>query len=102
MAEDDFDSSILLELYEIVLGYVPDRERPNLAEHVFDWLRGIEAPDWAFEGLAHHDKFLEELCEGRPKFEALRELTDDFDNTDENFDDQADFDDFDSYDDLED
>lgn len=96
--DDEFDNSFLLELYEILLGYVPERERSNLAEHVFDWLRGIEAPDWVFDGLAEQDKYLEELCEGRPSFDSTRELDEEMDEFDEDYD----YDDYDSYGDNED
>ena len=92
--EDNFDSSFLLELYEIVLGYVPERERANLAEHVFDWLRGVEAPDWVFDGLAEQDKYLEELCDGRPSFDNIKELDEAL--VDE-FDEDYEYDDYDSY-----
>jgi hypothetical protein len=84
--EDDFDQSYLLELYEILLGYVPERERANLAEHVFDWLRGIEAPDWVFDGLAAQDKHLEELCEGRTSFDGAKEIDEEVDDFDEDYD----------------
>ena len=86
LTDDDFDTSYLTELYEIVLGYIPERERSNLAEHIFDWLRGVEAPDWVFDGLAQQDKYLEELCDGRPSFDGVKELSDDLDELDEDYD----------------
>lgn len=98
MSDDDFDTTYLTELYEIVLGYIPERERANLAEHIFDWLRGVEAPDWVFDGLSQQDKYLEELCDGRPSFDGVKELSDDMDEFDEDYD----YDNGDGYDDDDD
>jgi hypothetical protein len=95
--EEDFNQSYLLELYEIVLGYVPERERSNLAEHVFDWLRGIEAPDWVFDGLAEQDKNLEEISHGRPSFDDVKEIDEELDDFDEEY--EFDEDNYDSEDD---
>lgn len=51
----------LFELYDIMLGYVADGEREELAQHIRDWLRAWDAPSTVIEGIAEHDPYLSSM-----------------------------------------
>lgn len=55
----------LFNLYEIVLNYIPENEREELAQHIYDWLRSWEAPAGVYDGLADNDADLAELVKQR-------------------------------------
>ena len=51
----------LFELYDIMMGYVADTEREELAQHIHDWMRSWEAPASVVDGMSDHDPYLSEL-----------------------------------------
>lgn len=64
----------LFDLYYTLLGYVPDSEREDLAQHIYDWLRGWDAPASVFDGMADHDPYLANL--GKEASTAFRDEED--------------------------
>lgn len=71
----------LFDLYYTLLGYVPDSEREELAQHIYDWLRAWDAPASVFDGLADHDSFLLNLAkDNRSSFRDDDEYDDDYDD----------------------
>lgn len=71
--DEGLNEDVLFELYDIVLGYVPDKEREELAQHVYDWLRGWEAPAHVYDGLSEHDKYLNTLSKDVSLSESYEE-----------------------------
>lgn len=51
----------LFEIYDIVKDYVPTKERESLAEHLYDYLNGINAPSTIFDGLAECDDYFDRI-----------------------------------------
>ena len=84
--DDGLNEDVLFELYDIVLGYVPDKEREDLAQHVYDWLRAWEAPVSVYEGLSEHDKYLTTLSKDSTLSDSYEE------------DEEEEEDDYDAYD----
>ena len=41
----------LFEIFDIVKDYVPTKDKEALAEHLYDYLNGINAPQSVFDGL---------------------------------------------------
>lgn len=83
--DDGINEDTLFELYDIVLGYVPDKEREDLAQHVYDWLRGWEAPVSVYDGLIEHDKHLSTLAKDlavSEEYEEEEETEEDYDSYD--------------------
>jgi len=74
----------LFELFDIMLGYVTDSEREEVAQHIYDWLRAWEAAPSVFVGMADQDKYLTNLCKenGAKDFEADEEEEDEFEEDD--------------------
>lgn len=75
--DEALNEDVLFELYDIVLGYVPDKEREELAQHVYDWLRGWEAPASVYDGLSEHDKYLNTLSKDAAVSEEYEEEEED-------------------------
>lgn len=85
---DALSEDVLFELYDIVLGYVPDKEREELAQHVYDWLRGWEAPAHVYDGLSEHDKYLTTLTKDSAvseEYEEEEEEEDSYDSDDDDY-----------------
>lgn len=77
----------LFDLYFMLLSYVPDSERADLAQHVYDWLRGWDAPASVFDGMADQDLHLATL--GKEAGTAFRDEEyeeDDSDDVDFDYD----------------
>ena len=51
----------LFEIFDIVKDYVPTKEREALAEHLYDYLNGINAPTNIFDGLAECDDHFDRI-----------------------------------------
>jgi len=51
----------LFEIFDIVKDYVPAKEREALAEHLYDYLNGINAPTSIFDGLAECDDHFDRI-----------------------------------------
>ena len=86
--DDGLSEDVLFELYDIVLGYVPDKEREDLAQHVYDWLRGWEAPTHVYDGLSEHDKYLTTLSKDAAlsdSYEEEEEEEDSYDSDDDDY-----------------
>jgi hypothetical protein len=73
----------LFEIYDIVKDYVPSKERDALAEHLYDYLNGINAPSSIFDGLAecddHFDRIYSKNLSDDEQEEEFEEEDDDYD-----------------------
>lgn len=85
--DEMLDEDRLFELYDILLGYVTDSEREEVAQHVYDWLRAWEASPTVFVGMSDQDKFLTTICKdkGSSDYEDEDEEDDEFQEEDNEY-----------------
>lgn len=69
----------LFEIYDIVKDYVPTKEREALAEHLYDYLNGINAPAGIFDGLAECDDYFDKIYSKNVNDEEEESLDEDDD-----------------------
>ena len=84
------DEDRLFEMYYTLLGYVPDSDREDLAQHIYDWLRAWDAPMSVFDGMSDHDTVLANLA----KDHRSSSYDDDDEFESEDSDSDSDYDDY--------
>lgn len=73
----------LFEIFDIIKDYIPAKEREAMAEHLYDYLNGINAPQSIFDGLAECDSNFDKIySKNLNEEEEFDEEADDEDNWD--------------------
>jgi hypothetical protein len=73
----------LFEIFDIIKDYVPVKDREAMAEHLYDYLNGINAPQAIFDGLAECDETFDEIYSKNLSADDNYDESEDYDRDDD-------------------